>query len=97
MIVAFAVVRTVFGTAAAGQAFGIVNTSVLLFGAGAQTLFGVVLDWHWTGETAAGYRVYDATAYATGFILFSLSAGLVVVAGAALTRVEMQHAAGHRR
>jgi MFS family permease len=99
MIVAFAVVRTVFGTTAAGQAFGIVNTSVLLFGAGTQTLFGVVLDWYWTGETVAGNRVYDAPAYATGFILFSISAGLVVAAGAALTRVEMQHAAdrGHRR
>lgn len=91
MIVAFAVARAVFGTAAAGQAFGIVNTSVLLFGAGAQTLFGVVLDSYWTGATVAGNRVYDASAYAAGFILFSSAAGLVVVAGLALARIETQH------
>lgn len=91
MIVAFAIVRTVFGTTAAGRAFGIVNTSVLLFGAGTQTLFGVVLDWHWIGDTVAGNRVYSAAAYAAGFILFSLSSAIVVVAGVALTRVELRH------
>jgi len=91
MIVAFAVVRTVFGTAAAGQAFGIVNTSVLLFGAGTQTLFGVILDWYWTGAVVAGNRVYDASAYAAGFVLFSVSAALVIAAGLALARVERQH------
>jgi len=96
MIVAFAVVRTVFGTAAAGQAFGIVNTSVLLFGAGTQTIFGVILDWYWTGAVVAGNRVYDASAYAAGFVLFSLSAALVVAAGLALARVERQHRHGKR-
>ncbi len=91
MIIAFAITRTVFGTAAAGQAFGIVNTSVLLFGAGAQTLFGVVLDRFWTGAVVAGNRVYEPSAYAAGFLLFSLTAAVVVAASLALARVELQH------
>ena len=91
MIIGFAIVRSAFGAAAAGRALGIVNTSVLLFGAGAQTLFGIILDWLWTGDTVAGNRVYDASAYAAGFVVFSLAALVVVVAGLGLARVEAQH------
>jgi MFS family permease len=91
MIIAFAIVRSVFGTAAAGRALGIVNSSVLLFGAGAQTVFGVVLDGFWSGATVGGHRVYDPAAYAAGFILFSLAAAVVVAAGLGLARVEAQH------
>jgi MFS family permease len=91
MIIAFAIVRSVFGTAAAGRALGIVNSSVLLFGAGAQTVFGMVLDGFWSGATVGGHRVYDPAAYAAGFILFSLAAAVVVVAGLGLARVEAQH------
>jgi MFS family permease len=91
MIIAFAIVRTVFGTAAAGLAFGIVNTSVLLFGAAAQTVFGILLDWRWTGGMVAGKRVYEASAYAAGFMVFSVAAATVVAAAIALARVESQH------
>lgn len=91
MIIAFAIVRTVFGTASSGRAFGIVNTSVLLFGAAGQTVFGILLDWRWTGGMVAGKRVYDASAYAAGFFVFSLAAAVVVAAAIALARVETQH------
>lgn len=91
MIIAFAIVRTVFGTAAAGRALGIVNSSVLLVGAGAQTVFGMVLDALWSGETVGGHRVYDPAAYAADFVLFALAAAVVVAAGLGLARVEAQH------
>lgn len=91
MIIAFAIVRTVFGTASSGKAFGIVNTSVLLFGAAGQTVFGILLDWRWTGGMVDGKRVYEASAYAAGFVVFSLAAAAVVAAGIALARVETQH------
>jgi sugar phosphate permease len=91
MIVAFAIVRTSFGMAAAGRALGIVNSAVLLFGAAMQTLFGMLLDWRWSGATLAGNRVYDAPAYATGFVLFAVAAALVVLAALGLRRAERQH------
>ncbi len=97
MIVAFAIVRTVFGTAAAGQALGIVNSSVLLLGAAMQTLFGMLLDWRWSGTLAAGSRLYEPAAYAAGFGLFAVAAALVVLAALGLRRAERQHRAAGRR
>jgi hypothetical protein len=88
MIIAFAVVRSTFGSAAAGRALGIVNSAVLLFGAGMQTAFGAVLDLNWAGAIVAGNRVYDPSAYALAFTLFATAAGLVVLAAGGLLRVE---------
>lgn len=91
MIVAFAIVRNVFGTAAAGRALGIVNSSVLLVGAAMQTLFGSLLDQRWAGATHAGSRVYGAEAYAAGFLLFAVAGGIVTAAALTLLRAERQH------
>ena len=88
MIIAFAVVRSLFGSAAAGRALGIVNSAVLLFGAGMQTAFGAVLDLNWTGAMIAGNRVYDPSAYGLAFILFATAAVLVVLAAGGLQRLE---------
>lgn len=91
MIIAFAITRGIFGAAASGRAFGIVNTAVLLFGAAAQTVFGIILDWYWSDEMVDGNRVYDAAAYAAGFVVFSLTAATVVAASIGLARVEALH------
>jgi len=90
MIVAFAIVRGVFGSAAAGRALGIVNTFVLLLGAAMQTLFGSLLDRRWAGATEAGNRIYGAEAYAAGFLLFAGAAAIVAAAALALLRAERQ-------
>ncbi len=91
MIVAFAVVRSVFGVTAAGRALGIVNSAVLLFGAGMQTAFGAVLDARWDGAVAGGTRFYDAAAYGAGFVLCVAAAAIVVLAGLGLRAAERQH------
>ncbi len=93
MIIAFAVVRSIFGSAAAGRALGIVNSAVLLFGAGMQTAFGAVLDFNWAGASVAGNRVYDPAAYALAFILFAAAAGLVALAAVGLLRLEAKKGA----
>lgn len=86
MIVAFATARERFGEAQAGSALGVVNTSVLLFGAAMQTLVGRVLDLGWQGQLAAGARVYDPPAYQLAFLVFPLAAAVAGVA--ALMSVE---------
>jgi MFS family permease len=91
MIVAFAVVRSVFGVTAAGRALGIVNSAVLLFGAGMQTAFGAMLDARWNGATAGGTRLYDAAAFGAGFVLCVVAAAIVVIAGLGLRAAERQH------
>lgn len=91
MIVAFAVVRSVFGVTAAGRALGIVNSAVLLFGAGMQTAFGAMLDARWDGAVVGGTRVYDAAAYGTGFVLCLAASAIVVLAGLGLRAAERQH------
>jgi MFS family permease len=80
MIVAFAAARDRFGHAHAGSALGVVNTSVLLFGAAMQTLVGRVLDLGWQGQLAAGARVYGPTAYQLAFLVFPLAAAVAGVA-----------------
>ncbi|MEZ5866139.1 MAG: MFS transporter [Geminicoccaceae bacterium] len=91
MIVAFAVVRSVFGVTAAGRALGIVNSAVLLVGAGMQTAFGAMLDARWDGATSGGTRLYDAAAYSAGFVLCVAAAAIVVLAGLGLRAAERQH------
>ncbi len=91
MIVAFAVVRSVFGVTAAGKAMGIVNSAVLLFGAGMQTAFGAMLDARWHGAISGGTRLYDAGAYAAGFVLCAAASAIVVLAALGLRAAERQH------
>lgn len=95
MIAAFAITREVFGVAAAGRALGIVNTSVLLLGAAMQMLFGIILDRLWNGAMTDGYRLYDAPAYATGFIIFFL-AGAAVTAAALGLRENRKNCSSNR-
>ncbi len=63
MVVAFALARDRFGELAAATALGIVNSAVLLVGAGVQTLLGVLLDLGWRGEFAEGARIYPEAAW----------------------------------
>ncbi len=63
MVVAFALARDRFGETAAATALGIVNSAVLLVGAGIQTLLGLLLDLGWRGELAAGARIYPEPAW----------------------------------
>jgi MFS family permease len=85
MIVGFAHTRDFCGAAAAGTAMGIVNSAVLLVGAGMQTLIGHLLDLRWTGNVMAGARVYDAAAYRFAFSSFVVTS-LLALASAALLR-----------
>lgn len=85
MVVAFAAARDSFGAEMAGTAMGIVNSSVLLFGAGAQTGFGWLLDLAWDGRIADGARIYTVGGYRLGFALL---AGSALVAGLAALRLE---------
>ncbi len=91
MVVAFAVVRGVFGVTSAGRAFGIVNSAVLLFGAGMQTAFGAMLDARWNGAILGGARLYDAAAFGAGFVLCAAASAVVVLAALALRAAERQH------
>ena len=75
-IVGFAAVRELNPPAAAGAAIGIVNGAVTGGGALYQPLLGWLLDLAWTGEMAAGARVYAPAAYSTAFSV--LVAGAVV-------------------
>jgi MFS family permease len=84
MVVAFAAARDRFGSALAGSALGVVNSSVLLFGAAMQTVVGMVLDLRWAGALSAGARVYDEGAYRLAFLVFLLAAGLATAAALAL-------------
>lgn len=84
MIVAFAAARDRFGSALAGSALGVVNTSVLLFGAALQTLVGLVLDLRWEGVLLAGARVYPSVAYQHAFAVFGLGAAIAAAAASCL-------------
>jgi len=75
-IVGFAAVRELNPPMAAGAAIGIVNCAVTGGGALYQPLLGWLLDLAWTGEMAAGARVYTPAAYSTAFS--------ILVAGAVL-------------
>jgi MFS family permease len=97
MIVAFAVVRSVFGSAAAGRALGIVNSAVLLFGAAMQTGFGAVLDRGWSGELEAATRVYEASSYGLAFTLFVAAGAAVAIAALGLARTSAARTATHHQ
>jgi hypothetical protein len=87
--------RSVFGSAAAGRALGIVNSAVLLFGAAMQTGFGAVLDRGWSGELQAATRVYEASSYGLAFILFVAAGAAVALAALGLARTAAAGTATH--
>ena len=53
----------------AGSASGIANMGVMLGGLLMQPLVGYVLDRRWDGRMVDGVRVYDFSAYQSGFAL----------------------------
>lgn len=60
---------------------GVCNTPVFLGLAFLQWLTGVILDAWWTGETAAGARVYSIAAYGAAFsVCLAAAAGAAVMA-----------------
>jgi MFS family permease len=62
-IVVFALARENHTTKLSGTAIGFVNGMVTGAGALFQPLVGLLLDLAWTGQTAAGARIYDLHAY----------------------------------
>ena len=78
-IVGFAAVREHNGAAVSGTAIGIVNAAVTGGGALYQPLLGWLLDLRWSGELAAGARIYDPDTYrfAFGVLVAAVGIGLV--------------------
>lgn len=79
MSVAYALVRGHNAPSELGATFGFVNCATTATGAIFQPLIGWLLDLNWTGETAAGARIYSAETFQT-----SLSVLLVFLASAIL-------------
>lgn len=77
-IVGFAAVREHNGAGVSGAAIGFVNAAVTGGGALYQPLLGWLLDLNWSGEMAAGARVYDLAAYqaAFGVLVAAIAGGL---------------------
>lgn len=84
MVIAFAQAGDLFGGRSAASAAGVVNTAVLLLGAGLQTLVGRLLDLRWDGTLHAGARIYAADDFRFGFAVLALAAVLQFCATAAL-------------
>ena len=62
-IVCFAIAKENHPPRLAATGMGFVNAMVTGAGALFQPLMGLLLDFAWTGETSAGARVYDLSAY----------------------------------
>lgn len=71
MVVAYAAARDRFAEEGAATAMGVVNTTVLLAGAGLQTFGGWFLDLGWRGELAEGARIYPPEAWRGAWLLLS--------------------------
>ncbi len=76
LIIGFAFAKESVPTRLVGTAAGICNMGPLLGGMLLQPAVGWLLDRHWRGATAAGARIYDASAYQAAF---SLMAACIVV------------------
>ena len=68
-IVVFALAQENHVLLLSGTAIGFVNGMVTGAGALFQPLVGFLLDLAWTGQTAAGARVYEAADYRLAFLL----------------------------
>lgn len=82
MVAAFSLGRDLFGSALAGTVMGLVNTSVLLFGAAMQTLVGLILDLSWQGGLLEGARVYGPEGYRAALTIFAVVAASAAAAAA---------------
>jgi MFS family permease len=76
LIIGFAFAKESVPARLVGTAAGICNMGPLLGGMLLQPAVGWLLDRHWRGATAAGARIYDASAYQAAF---SLMAACIVV------------------
>lgn len=79
VMVGFALVKETVPPTLAGTAGGITNMGNMLGGMLLQPAIGWVLDRMWTGETAAGVRVYELDAYRAGFMLMLAWVAIAVV------------------
>lgn len=69
MIIGFAFARESVPVPLAGTASGMVNMGVMMGPMVLQPAVGWMLDLSWRGVEAAGVRVYDLSAYRSGFFL----------------------------
>jgi MFS family permease len=72
MVVSFAFGKDLVGGQKTATITSIVNLSVTIGALGLQPLFGVILDWRWTGLLVEGVRRYDAAAFQWGFAATAL-------------------------
>jgi len=69
MIISFAFVKESVPVPLSGTVSGVINMGVMTGPMVLQPAVGWVLDRMWTGDMAAGVRVYHAAAYRSGFTL----------------------------
>ena len=86
MIVAYDQTREIYGSARSATALGVVNSAVLLIGAGLQSLIGLSLDASWTGLERGGARLYLEPAYRSAFTSLALVAACALLATLGLRR-----------
>ena len=67
MIISFAFVKESVPIRLSGTVAGVINMGVMAGPMILQPAVGLVLDNMWTGDFLNGVRVYDATAYRSGF------------------------------
>jgi nitrate/nitrite transporter NarK len=79
VMVGFALVKETVPPTLAGTAGGITNMGNMLGGMILQPAIGWILDRMWTGETAAGVRVFELDAYRAGFMLMLVWMGVAVI------------------
>ena len=87
MIVAYDQTRELYGSARSATAMGVVNSAVLLIGAGLQSLIGVLLDASWTGLERTSARLYPEPAWRSAFTSLALVAACALLAALGLRRV----------
>jgi MFS family permease len=80
MIMTFAAAREHNPPSVGGAAIGFINTGTVGSGALAQPLIGWLLDLSWTGEMAAGARLYPLAAYETALLLLPAWSALAFAA-----------------
>jgi hypothetical protein len=91
MIIAFAIVRTGFGMAAAGRRSASSTPRCCSSAPRCTDRFRHHARLALVGCMVAGNRVYDAPAYAAGFVVFSVAAATGRRRRLGLARVEAQH------
>jgi MFS family permease len=91
-IVCFALAKENHPAALSGTAIGFVNAMVTGAGALFQPLVGLLLDLAWTGETAAGARLYAPETYRLAFasLIASCLLGLLCLAAVRETHCRAQ-------